>query len=682
VSIAELGNLILCAVLVCASSSLSLALAAASGRPQLLPAVRHALYATCSLVALGFFLLCYAFQIHDFSILYVAHYSDRSMSWPYLMAAAWSGQDGSLLAWTFVLALCAAACARGVQGRLQQLQAPILGALGSVIIFFAVLMLFAANPFAVSMGDAPVDGNGLNPLLRNFWMLIHPPVLYLGMVAWAAPYAIGMAALVRGRLADEWVTAARPWAVFAWVALFAGNLLGMVWSYEELGWGGYWAWDPVENASLLPMLSGTAYLHSVLQQRQRGMFKLWNLFLLCLTFFLTVFSTFLTRSGLVASVHAFSASGMSPFFAVYLCLIAASCSGLIAWRARLLGAENRIETLLSRDFAFALLNWLMMAMLGFVALASLFPLFSEAVSGQTVTVGPGFYNRWMVPLGLLLLLLLGAGPLLAFRRTDRRALGRALGFPAAAALAALALHAMAGPDAAPAPSIGESASGAMPGPLLALFPRLASALCAFVAAAHLQRLWRDTAASMRAGGRNAARALGRVLSRAPRRYGAYTVHLGMALMCFGFSGAAYDRETQAALKPNETASIKGYRVRFDGSRVEERLDRSMLFADLTVLRGSTPLGRVAPARFFYAKPPGSSTSEVSILTTPREDIYVILNGVNEHTGAGSFRVIVRPLVAWIWVGGMFMILGAAICLAPSRRKPQARPLPEAGEREG
>ena len=673
-SIAELGNLILCAMLVCASCSLSLALAASGGRPRLVPVARDALYATCSLVAFDFFLLCYAFQIHDFNIRYVVHYSDRSMSWPYLLAAAWSGQDGSLLAWSFVLALCTAACARALGRRLPELQPPVLGTLASVILFFTVLMLFAANPFSVSPGDPPLDGNGLNPLLRSFWMLIHPPVLYLGMVAWAVPFAFGAAALLTGRLSDEWIAAARPWAVFAWSALFAGNLLGMVWSYEELGWGGYWAWDPVENASLLPMLSGTAYLHSVLGQQRRGMFKLWNLLLLALTFFLTIFSTFLTRSGLVASVHAFGESGMSPFFAVYLVLLVVTCAALIGWRTRSLRSQSRIEALMSRQFAFTLLNWLMMGMLAFVALATLFPLFSQAFSGESVIVGPGFYNRWMVPLGLLLLLLLGCAPLLGWKRSSNRELRLGLVFPVAAALGALVLRAMLAPDAG-------ATDGAVKGSVLlkaaatayALAPWLAWALCAFTVSSHLQQLWRDTAAAMREGERNPARALVRLLSRASRRYGAYVAHLGMVLMCFGFSGAAGDTEGQAALAPGREMAIEGYRVRFDGSRVEENLERKMLFADLTVLRGSERLGRLAPARFFYAKPPGASTSEVSILTTAREDVYVILNGVNERTGVGSFRVIVRPLVAWIWVGGTLMVVGAIVCLLPSRRRRNQRP---------
>ena len=294
------GNVVLCAILVSAAYTFAVSLMAGR-RPELLPSARMGVYATGALIAVAVCALAYAFQSHDFRIRYVMRYSDRSMPWYYLLASLWGGQDGSLLWWTFLLGGYSVVCAYSLRKRLPELAPYILATLMSILLFVGVMMLWSANPFATAVAGAPPEGEGLNPLLQNYWMMIHPPTLYLGMIGWAVPFAFAIAALVTGRLDEEWIKGARRFTLWAFMTLATGNTLGMLWSYEELGWGGYWAWDPVENAAFMPLLAGTPFLHSVMLQERRGMFKVWNVFLICLTFFMTIFGTFLTRSGMIAS---------------------------------------------------------------------------------------------------------------------------------------------------------------------------------------------------------------------------------------------------------------------------------------------------------------------------------------------------------------------------------------------
>ncbi|MCG8556183.1 MAG: cytochrome c biogenesis protein CcsA [Proteobacteria bacterium] len=667
------GNLILCAVLACAGYTFAIAVLAGRGRSELLPAARYGTYATCAFVAVGVFGLAYAFQVHDFRIRYVAHYSDRSMPWWYLWTALWGGQDGSLLWWSFILSLYTVVCTRSLRDRLSELQPYILATLMSILMFFLVLMLFAANPFATQLAGVPPDGEGLNPLLQNYWMTIHPPTLYTGMVGWSVPFAFAIAALATGRLGNEWIGAVRRWAVFAWVVLAAGNLLGMMWSYEELGWGGYWAWDPVENASFMPLLTGTAYIHSVMLQERRGMFKVWNVFLLCLTFFLTIFGTFLTRSGLIASVHSFARSDLGGYFLVYMGGLVALCAVLIVWRLPQLKAENRIDALLSRDFSFLLNNWILMGMAFFILIATTWPLLSEWLRDETVTVGPGYYNKWMVPLGLVLLFLTGFGPLMAWRKATGSYLLRVLVLPCAALLVTCLLHVVVGPSLGyPAyvesDEIYDTATGRALAAVYAVAPVVSSSLCAFVFAAIAQEFWRGAAVRVKRRGESPWVALFRLTFKAKRRYGGYIVHLGVALMFFGFTGAAYDTEKEAALRPGQSVQVGGYDVRYDGSRMEADPNKRMVFSDMTLLEQGRTVDRVAPAKFIYTKARGQATTEVAIRSTPKHDLYLIMNTVRPDSGLGTFLIKVRPFVMWIWLGGLVMFIGTFISLSPSVRE--------------
>jgi cytochrome c-type biogenesis protein CcmF len=663
------GSLLLGVILVSAGYAFAVSVAAARGRPHLLPAARASTYATCALVALAVLVLAYAFQTHDFRIRYVARYSDRSMPWYYLLTSLWGGQDGSLLWWTFLLCGYTAAVTRSLRGRHLELQPIVLATLMSIVSFFVVTMLFAANPFATYAAASPADGEGLNPLLQNYWMIIHPPSLYLGFVGWSVPFAFCIAALVTGRLGDEWIVAARRWSLIAWLFLSIGLVLGMIWSYEELGWGGYWAWDPVENASFMPWLVGTAYLHSVMIQERRGMMKVWNVFLMCLTFFMTIFGTFLTRSGLIASVHSFARSDIGIWFAGYMGILVVVCAALIIWRLPLMRAKAQIESYLSREFAFLFNNWILLAMMGFVLVLTTYPLISELLRGEEATVGPNVYNALLVPIGLLLVLLMGIGPLIAWRKATGRKLVEAFRFPLGLGLAIGAGHAVFGdalgfPGKVEVEPIFDTGAGVVLAAFQSISPVFGTAFVAFVTGTILQEFWRGMRVRMRKGEHPGA-ALVQLVGRARRRYGGYVVHLGIALMYLGFVGAAYDVEKEAALRPGESMSVRGYDIRYDDVRTVSDPNKRMVFTDLSVFRGDRQVGEVSPGKFIYRTHPEMPTTEVAIRTNLGHDVYAIMSTVDPESKRGTFRVIIRPFVLWIWLGGIVLILGTAIAITPT-----------------
>ena len=667
------GTLVLSLTLISASYTMAIAMGAGRGRPHLLPSARWGTYATCALILVAVCVLAYAFQVHDFRIRYVARYSDRSMPWWYLIASLWGGQDGSLLWWAFLLAGYTFFTTRWLRGRYTELQPWILATLMSILIFFLVLMLFAANPFATYIRTTPGDGEGLNPLLQNYWMAIHPPSLYLGFVGWSVPFAILIAALITGRLGNEWVRAARLWSMIAWTFLSLGLLLGCLWSYEELGWGGYWAWDPVENASFMPWLVGTAYLHSVLIQERRHMMKVWNVFLLALTFVMTIFGTFLTRSGLIASVHSFARSDIGQYFVWYLGFLIIGIALLMIWRLPKLKAANEIESLVSREFAFLLNNWVLLGMMVFVLIATTFPLLSEWLRGEEVTVGPGFYNKWMVPLGIVLLFLAGLGPLVAWRKATGSKLARAMALPLGVGIAVAVFQLIFGarlgyPPVVEPTEIYDTTTGTVLAWMGAVAPVVSFATCAFVLASVGQEFWRGMRVRMRRG-EGAATGLFRLISKGRRRYGGYIVHIGIVLMFVGFTGAAYDVEQEKALRPGETMAIGKHTVRYDQPRMEADPNKRMIFTDMTLLDpDGEETGQVAPAKFIYRTHPQMPTTEVAIQSRPAEDVYVIMSTVDPSTRRGTFRIIIRPLVAWIWLGGIVLLLGAILGMWPTGRE--------------
>ncbi len=671
-SLPEFGTAVLCAILVCAGYTFAVALAAGAGRPRFLQAARKGAYGTVALVGLGVLVLAYAFVSHDFRLDYVARYSDRTMSVPWLVAALWGGQDGSLLWWLFLTAVFSASCIWWLKGRYRELQPYIIATLMTVLMFVAILMLFAANPFRTLVSGAPADGQGLNFQLRNFYMIIHPPSLYIGFTSCAVPFAFAIAALVTGRLDNEWIIATRKWMLFSWLFLGIGNALGMAWAYEELGWGGYWAWDPVENAAFLPWLTASAYVHSVMIQERRGMLKLWNIVLICLTFFLTYFGTFLTRSGLIASVHSFAQSGIGIYFVYFMVFIIAVCGGLIGYRAVQghLRSRGQVESLLSRELTFLLNNWILVILMFFIAGATVWPRISEWLWDQEATVSPPYYNLIIPPFALLLIFLMGTAPLLGWRKTSKELLYKSFRWPLGVMAAAIVLHIAVGPSIGFPPFVqADAIYGGLWGDALTWLqgklPLVTVALVAYNITVVVQEFQRGVSARRRGKEQETVWvALGRLVSKSRRRYGGYIVHVGIAVMFLGFAGKSWETKKELTMEPDQTTEIGEYKLIYRGPRMEVDHEKRMVFADVDVERHGQPVGRLSPAQYIYKDAGQQMSSEIAAYHTVRNDLYVSIGTVNASTKRASFRLYINPLVNFVWFGVLILIVGCLVAMWP------------------
>jgi cytochrome c-type biogenesis protein CcmF len=647
----QLGYVLLLLTFVAATYTAAAAVVGHHTRSRrLVASAEQGAYAVFGLLTAASLSLAYLFVTDDYSVKYVQHYSDRSMPLFYKVTALWGGQDGSLLFWVWVMSVWAAVAVYQNREKNRELLPYTLVTMMAVTLFFVTLMLWKANPFETYLAGAPTDGRGLNPLLQNPYMAIHPPMLYLGYIGWTIPFCFAVGALAHGKLDYGWIAAMRRWCLVAWVFLSVGLTLGGLWAYEELGWGGYWAWDPVENAAFIPWLTGTAFIHSVQVQERRQSFKVWNLTLIILTFLLTLLGTMMTRSGVVQSVHAFAQSDIGTYFTVFISASALVSFGLLLFRARQLAPENGLESILSREFAFLLNNWVLLAATFLVTFATLFPSLFKALSGREVNVGPTFYNTWMIPIGLALLFLTGVGPLLSWRKSTSTTLLQQFTVPGATGvIAALALAFGAG--------IKEWSA------LVTL------SLCAFVTGTVLQEFWRGTRHRMKNAGDRPLDALINLVSRARRRYGGYVVHFGVVLMFVGFAGNAFKLEEERTLKAGETADIGRYRVRLDGLRYEDDGQKSMITADVTVLGASgAVIGTLHPAKWAYRKPEEQVTTEVAKRMSLRDDLYLVLGGYEAETGTAALQLKVNPLVNFVWLGCTFLMLGFAIAVWPERRR--------------
>jgi cytochrome c-type biogenesis protein CcmF len=758
------GTSLLLGVMVLASYTFAVALnAGASGRPRTLQAARFGAYGTVALIGTAVVCLAYAFVSHDFRIRYVSHYSDRSMPLHYLLTALWGGQDGSLLWWLFLLSAYVGVCVKWLGKRYTALQPYVIATLMSIVLFFCVLMAFAANPFATNVSAPRTDGEGLNPLLQNYWMVIHPPCLYTGFVGCSVPFAFAVAALVSGRLDHEWIVASRKWTLFCWMFLAIGNTLGMLWAYEVLGWGGYWGWDPVENAAFMPFLTASAYVHSVMIQERRGMLKVWNVFLISLTFFLTIFGTFLTRSGMISSVHSFAQSSIGSYFAVFLLLLLAFTATLILWRwpelrdikpsprlrraalasgwiviltclpglslvwrlpipvgVRVVvialaagcavfvaleivfrrmtqgldvrAARPSIESIFSREFTFILNNWILCSLLFFILIATTFPLISEGLTGEKVTVGPPFYKVWVQPLGLVLLLLMGVGTLFGWKKTSPEALKRVFRAPLLTLASAAALHfalgrALGFPAVVYGDSIYEGPLGAALRAFNAFTPVMGFSLCAFNVAVIVQEFVLLLRARARVGAHSSTPRVLWWLGGVPglvhtifslpapsrRRYGGYIVHLGIVLMFVGFTGQSWNRDKEVSLFPGQSYALENYELTYVGARMEVDNSKRMVFADIDVYRRGRYDGRLSPAKFIYKKQMESPVTEVAIAHHLHDDLYIVVGSINpSNKNVADLSIHVNPLVTWIWLGCLVLISGSLVSMWPQLELGESR----------
>ncbi len=600
-----------------------------------------------------------AFLTDQFQYYYVAAYSNRDLDTFFKVAGLWAGQRGSLVFWAVLVAFFSSITVFQNRNRNREFMPYVVGVLQGILGFFLVILLFAqVNPFE-QLGFIPADGQGLNPQLQNYWMMVHPPVLYLGFTAFTIPFAFAMAALLNGRLDSRWIVLTRRWTLLSWFFLTNGIIFGMRWAYEELGWGGYWFWDPVENASLLPWLTATAFLHSVMIQENRGMLKVWNMSLVLLTFLLTIFATFLTRSGLIDSVHTFAQNTTIAFiFLAFMASVLVAAVILILHRLPDLRSENQIESFLSREAAFLLNNLVLLGAAFAILWGTVFPLVSEAFTGQAIAVGPPFFNRVNIPIGLVLLALTGIGPVIAWRRATGRNLKKNFAFPLLVGVAV---------------SAAIFALGARNGYALATF-----GISAFVLAIVAVEFWKGAGARARIEGEGLLTAFVHLVGRNRRRWGGYIVHVGIVLMFMAFAGRAFEVEVRKALNPGETVSVASpfgheYLLTYEGISSSREANFDRWVALMTVERNGVPVGPMTTERRFY-RVNRQMVTEVGIRTTPLEDLYLILADVEDFEGVVAndpdaqrimVQVMLNPLVAWIWFGGVVLTIGCLIALWPS-----------------
>jgi cytochrome c-type biogenesis protein CcmF len=636
---ATLGGLILLTTFVVCIYAAAMSVAGARrGSTRMVESGIGALYLTTALMTVASGVIVHAFVTGDYTIKYVQRYSDLAQPLFYKITSYWGGLDGSIMFWVFLLSVFGALAVATNRERHRELIPYVVAIVAVVQAFFLFLMIVHRNPFDTYLTSTPPDGAGLNPLLQNPYMVIHPPSLYIGFVGMTIPYAFGMAALITGYLDDAWLRAVRRWTMVSWLFLTFGLALGMIWAYEELGWGGYWGWDPVENAGLLPWFTATAFLHSVIVQERRSMLRVWNVALVIVTFLLTIFGTFMTRSGIVQSVHAFGEDReLAWMFTVFMIAILGFSFSWVIYRLPLLRARHELDSWLSREAAFLVNNWILLFAAMFVLFATMFPTLSEAVTGERLTVGPPFFNKWMAPIGLVLLFLTGAAPLLAWRKSTAQNLREQFLWPLATAIAV---------------------SGAM----VALGVRVWSsgicfALCAFVVATITQEFWR---------GADMLTAVVGLVGRNKRRYGGYVVHLGIVLVFFGFAGDGFKQEEQVLLKPGEQASVGHYTVRFDSIQVTDDGQKQMITGHLTVFEDGAAIGQMRPAKWFFRKREQEPTTEVAIRRGVAEDLYIVMPAFDLKDQSASLHIVVNPLVNWIWVGFGIMAIGTGIALLPER----------------
>ena len=627
--------------------------AARSGDARYLTVARLAIIAQFFLVTLAATALIYGLVTTDFSIKYVAFNTTRATPVYYRITGLWGALEGSLLLWEWVLIIFSGVVAWLYRDRHNDTMPWVIMIFCIVSAFFLGVVGFLSNPFE-TISPIPPDGRGLNPLLEDANMMTHPPLLYTGFVGLTVPYAFAMAALIVGKLDEAWIVSTRRWTITAWFFLTAGNLVGAWWSYHVLGWGGYWAWDPVENAAFMPWLPATAFLHSIQVQERRRMLKVWNLSLIIVAFSLTIFGTFLTRSGILSSIHAFSSGPVGGFFLGFLAVILLGSFGLVAYRADLLKEQPELDSMVSRESAFLLNNIVLVSALFTIFLGTVFPLISEAVAGVQVSVGAPYFNSVTVPLFLLLVFLMAVGPIIAWRRASWDNLKRNFTWPATAALL-----------------VG---FGLFAWKIRDFMPLLGFTLLAFVVFSILYDTGLALRARRRIAGEGIIRGLVTLARRNQRRYGGFIVHLGIVLIMMGIAGSmSYSIEKEATMSLNQQLQVGNYRIQFAGLSGSQQPTHFRVEGAFHVFHNGRDNGTLRPALKFFPtqqSPIGRAVHQSSLT----EDIYLILSGFSQvDRNQATLKVLVRPLVIWMWIGGFVIAFGTLICISPIAKNVSPEP---------
>ena len=648
--LADIGYGVLLLTLVAAVWAMVAAvLGAWKRRPELVASARNALLVTAGLSTLSAVLLLILLFTHEFEVRYVYEHVATYLKPAYVLAAFWAGLEGSQLLWLWMLAVFTGMVVWRKPTWDRELRPWAMAGLAFTQAFFAFLLIMLTNPYEL-LPSVPVEGISLNPLLQNFWMIIHPPIIFAAYALWTIPAAYAFAALITGRLDAGWLRGTRRWTLAAWSSLGIGILVGAWWAYLELGWGGYWGWDPVENSSLIPFLVGTAYVHSAIIQERRDMFRAWNVFLATLTFVLTIFATFVTRSGLIQSVHAFAESPIGYYYLGYMLLVLAATIGLMLARRRELQGEGQLGDLLSREFVFLITNLLFLGSAAAVLLGTLWPTFTEAVRGVASSLGPENYNRFMGPLGLILVLLIGICPLIDWRKISTQQLMRSLRIQVVVAIITAVLLIVFG--------------------VRELWAVVSFAVAAFVITTILLQLAQGIVARMRTANENVLKATAKAVANNRRRYGGQIIHFSILLIVIGITGSqAYQSEVQVALATGETVDVSGYTLAYEDftfQQVEEDGNKALNEAVLDVYRGDRKVATIRPQRNLHSNVQGAVT-EVALRSNLKEDLYVVLASL-EADGLAAFQVLVNPMVIWLWIGGFVLIIGTLITAWPHKKR--------------
>ncbi|HTB16735.1 MAG TPA: heme lyase CcmF/NrfE family subunit [Bryobacteraceae bacterium] len=611
---------------------------------------QRAVYSVWLLLTVAAGLLIYSLLTGDFRLAYVAAHTDSSMSKIYKFTAWWGGQEGSLLLWSWLLSTYSAVVVFMNRRKFRDMMPWVTAVLMATETFFLILISFVLSPFGVlQAGRGNIVegvGQGLNPLLQYWTMVIHPPMLYLGYVGFTVPFAFAMGSLITKQPGDSWIHTTRRWTIVTWLFQSAGILLGQGWAYAVLGWGGYWAWDPVENASLLPWITATAFLHSVMMQEKKGMMKVWNMVLISGTFFLCIFGTFLTRSGVVSSVHAFAQSPIGKYFVMFLAVGIAATVILILERLKYLKSEARLESVVSRESSFMFNNLILVASCFAVLWGTMFPVISEAVTGEKISVDAPFFNRINIPIGLALMLLTGIGPLIAWRRSSLESLKRAFLIPTIAGVALMALLAGFGAYEHP-------------------YALVSFGLCMFVTATIVTEFWKGSSAIRAKNGIGFIPAAIELTHRNTRRYGGYLVHMGIVFMFIGYTGAAFNQDITKEVAPGASTDVGHYHLRIANIESGENDTYAWQRLAVDVSRNGKSLGARYPERRLY-KASQQPTSEVSIRRALNEDFYINFAGLSADNKRAVIQAYVFPLVSWIWIGFWVLAFGTIVCLIPNK----------------
>src|SRR5258705_764298 len=650
------GTFALVLAFICAVYAFSGGIAAIITRhPLLIKSTRQAGMATCCLIFLATFSLEYLFFSDNFSIAYVVSHSNHDLSTFYKIAALWAGQEGSLLFWSFLLAIYVFSVLNTYRNRNGELMPCVGVVMAGVQIFFLTLNNFVASPFKALASPgadgvmnyvARADGNGLTPLLQYPEMVIHPPNLYSGYTGFTIPFAFALGALLARYPGEKWIHLTRKWTMIAWMFQSMGILLGAHWAYAVLGWGGYWGLDPVENALLLPWLTGTAFLHSVMMQEKRGLMKVWNVWLVFCTFALCILGTLLTRSGVVSSVHAFARSSIGSWFVGFLLLILVVCLGAYLKNRDYLKSENQLDAIVSRESSFLFNNLMLLVACVAVLSGTLFPVFSEWFTGNRISVGAPFFNKVNIPIGLLLLFLTGVGPLLAWRKTSTESLKRNFGWPPAMGLVSGVISLVFG--------------------FRQFYSLVCLILCVFVASTITIEFYRGARVIRARSGASFMASAVDLTMRNTRRYGGYIVHMGMVFVFIGLAGAAFNRDIQKDMRQGDTMQIGPYNLVLQGFATKPEKNYTAQRLLVEVLEDNKPTMMLYPEKRRFSTTEENGTM-VAIRSTLKEDLYVVYAGTSPDSGLPVLHAYLNPLVKWIWFGGVVVVFGTLVALLPNRR---------------